>query len=97
MNIVNLCYELYKIDWMQRISAKRQIAAMCKYYEEVILEDIRPDEYSFAEYMNDYGYDGEIYICFDEFYDCEFKNVEYMKSLLTDDLFKEYLFYIKEN
>ena len=34
MNIANLCYELYKIDWMSRISAERQIDTLRRYYDE---------------------------------------------------------------
>ena len=97
MNIANLCYELYKIDWMSRISSERQINALCRYYDIIITEELSTIEYPFTKYLNEYGYGGEIYVCFNEFYDCEFKDVEYMKSLLTDDLFKDYLLYIKEN
>lgn len=97
MIFVKLCYELYKIDWMQRISADRQINAVCRYYDILITEELSIIEYPFTTYLNEYGYDGEIYACFDEFLDCEFKDVEYIKSLLAGDLFKIYLLYIKEN
>lgn len=98
MNIVDLAYELYKIDWMRRISADRQIDALKDYYETLTFADEEETEYSFDDYLEVGGYDGELYACFDEFLDCEFLDKTYMKKLLNNNsLIAEYEKYLKEN
>lgn len=87
LNVVRFCYELYKVDWMSRISTERQLTAMREYYKMTLWDDFIPFKY----YISDRGYDGEIYACFDEFLECEFKDKEYMRNLLTDELYDEYL------
>ena len=47
MGIYHLAYELYKIDWLRRISADRQMDAMKDYYEDLV----NADEYSFDDYI----------------------------------------------
>jgi len=93
MGIYHLAYELYKIDWLRRISADRQMDAMKDYYESLI----NADEYSFDDYIEAFGYGGELYVCFDEFYENEYLDKAYMKQLFNNDkLFAEYEEHLKQ-
>ena len=87
MDIKHLAYELYKIDWMRRISAKRQMDAMKSYYKSLTDETER----SFNVYIEEMGFNGELYVSFDEFCDCEYLDSCYIGQLLNNDnLFAEY-------
>ena len=107
MDIRELAYELYKIDWMRRISADRQMDSLRDYYREAkedekiaaeLAEEFGSPEnsgdsggYSYDDYIFESGYDGEIYVCYDEFLDNEYMDKKYMKRLLGKDLYSEYL------
>lgn len=89
MDIRDLSYELYKIDWMRRISPERQMDLLKNYYQETTATERR--DYPFEEYLLDVGYDGELYAYEDEFITSEYTDVEYMKKLLDNEmLFAEY-------
>lgn len=83
MNIAKLCYELYKIDWESdhKITAKRKRAHMLDYYKGLLNGDYDED-YTYEDYLDEFGYDGEIYVCYDEFLDNEYLDDEYMHILL---------------
>ncbi len=88
IDIARLCYELYKVDFMKRISAERQMDALKNAYES--------GQY-LMDYLEESGYDGECFVCFDEFMNAEFKDEEYIKGLLDNDkLFEEYTNFRKE-
>lgn len=94
-NIKDLAYELYKTDWMSRISTERRFNALRDYYLNVDAETRY--SYTFEEWVNDQGYDGELYTCFGEFLQAEYLENEYMKALLADPMLcREYLEDIKE-
>lgn len=75
-------YELYKIDWEHDhgISGERKLEAYRNY---ITIEKEAPGCYgSFESYLDDVGYGGELYACYDEFIDTEYLDEEYMRSLL---------------
>ena len=82
-DIKKLCYELYKNDWMREhgITHDMQQDALKNYYEEF---SACSSEYTFEDYLLDYGFAGKIYACFDEFLDNEYFEEEYMCNLLDD-------------
>ena len=87
MNISELCYELYKIDWERRISAERKMDNVKNWYEE----NKQYNNYTYEEYLFDEGYSGELYVCYNEFLGAEYLDEEYIKGILDNDkLFKEY-------
>lgn len=95
MTIRELAYELYKIDWMSRISLKTQADTIKKYYMEVDEED--RIEYSFEDYLFEFGYLGSLYACEDEFFDVEYLDEEYIKTLFDNkEMFTEYQKDLKE-
>ena len=83
MNIRKLCYELYKIDWKHsHITKEREMDSIKDYYEGLIDND---NEYTYEDYIEEFGYDGELYVCFEEFCDAEYYDVDYMRTLLDND------------
>ena len=84
MNIRKLCYELYKIDWKHShmITKEREMDSIKDYYEGLIDND---NEYTYEDYIEEFGYNGELYVCFEEFCDAEYYNVDYMRTLLDND------------
>ena len=83
MDIRKLCYELYKIDWKHsHITKEREMDSIKDYYEGLIDND---SEYTYEDYIEEFGYNGELYVCFEEFCDAEYYNVEYMRTLLDND------------
>lgn len=92
-DIQKLAYELYKIDWKQSHMITPQVEkdALKDYYEGLTNSDF-DDEFNYEEYIDEFGYDGQIYACYDEFLDSEFQDKEYMRSLIDDNkLYMEYL------
>ena len=88
MTIRELCYELYKEDWISsRDGLKPPLEA---YYLALRNNDICEDV-SYEEYLEEFGYGGMIYACYDEFLENEYLEEEYIQSLLVDkSLFAEY-------
>ena len=83
MNIRKLCYELYKIDWKHsHITKEREMDSIKDYYEGLIDND---NEYTYEDYIEEFGYDGELYVCFEEFCDTEYYDVDCMRTLLDND------------
>lgn len=84
-----LCYDLYKADWMRRISAEQISDTIKNYYTECvrIIDYDKPRisyTMSYEDFVSETGYDGAIYVCFDEFIESEFKDLDYMKDLIGD-------------
>lgn len=93
MNIRELCYELYKVDWMSHMSIKSQMNVVKEYYKNNMYT--KYDKYSIEDtleyYILENGYDGELYVCYDEFLDYEYLNEDYIKGLLNDtELINQY-------
>lgn len=86
-----IAYQRYQQDWIRN-----------RHYSEAFLQRIHKEheEYfqvnrciSFAEYIDEFGFEGECYACIDEFLESEYLDETYMKSLLDE---KEYLEYLKD-
>lgn len=91
MNISKLCYELYKIDWKysHMITKDTEMDNIKNYYDGLIDDD---SEYTYDDYLEEFGYDGELYVCYDEFLDNEYFEEDYMKELLDNEkLYNKYL------
>ena len=83
MDIRKLCYELYKIDWKHsHITKEREMDSIKDYYEGLVDND---SEYTYEDYIEEFGYGGELYVCFEEFCDAEYYDVDYMRTLLDND------------
>ena len=97
-DLKKIAYELYKIHWKRiHISTEREMAEYRLYYL-ILLEDYGERDYyapTFKDWLEENGYDGEFYVCFDEFIDAEYEDVDYMSYLLGNSVFwkayKEYM------
>ena len=90
MDIRKLCYELYKIDWKHsHITKEREMDSIKDYYEGLVDND---SEYTYEDYIEEFGYNGELYVCYEEFLDNEYLKEDYIKELLNNEkLYEIYL------
>lgn len=91
MDISKLAYELYKIDWKKAhwITPEIEKDSLKNYYECLVDFD---DSYLYKNYIEEFGYNGELYVCFEEFLDCEYQDKDYIRELFDNEkLFEEYL------
>lgn len=95
LNIRKLSYETYKQKWVEdNTTAEMRIKTTYDYSIEK--QQSYSGEYSFEDYIFDYGYDGSCYVCYDEFIDNEYQDKDYMTEVLTeagcnDDVYEMYL------
>ena len=81
--ISKLCYELYKVDWKRNnITADIEIDNIKDYYEGLVDNDT---DYTYEDYMSEFGYGGYLYACYDEFCESEYLDKDYICGLLNDD------------
>lgn len=81
-SFIDFCYLLYITDWLRRIPVDEQLESYRQWYDN----DLDP---------LDYNFNGQMYVCEDEFCDCEFQDEEYMRTLLNDEEYETYLKLIK--
>lgn len=75
-------YELYKVDWMRRVSADTQMDAIKDYFEGLTDFD---ETYTLRDYIEEFGYNSNLYGCYSEFCETELKDEEYVLSLIGDN------------
>ena len=84
-----VAYEKYKAAWTkERNYSEEFLAEIRKEFKEEVKEFGSPS--CFEEYIDEYGYHGELYVCFEEFLDAEYLDAEYMKELLSEAEYAEY-------
>jgi hypothetical protein len=93
--ISKLCYELYKVDWESNhgITADKKKDSIRKYYEFLVSEfsDWQAVTITYADYLAQFGYDGEMCACYREFLDTDYLEDDYICGLLNDnDLIAQY-------
>lgn len=97
MNISELCYELYKVDWKRsHITHDIEMDNLKNYFEEVNAEDM--DIYTYEDYVFEFGYFSMLYVCYSEFLESEYLDAEYIRYLLDNEkLIEMYLSDIATN
>lgn len=93
--IQNIAYERYKCDWIGNHLTMRMISSTVEDFNEFLKECHRLGEsrthYSFADYVEDYGFrGGTIWVCFDEFCGAEYQDEQYMEEILNSEDFRTY-------
>lgn len=79
--ISELCYELYKIDWKRRhITAEIEMDNIKDYYNGLVNCDT---DYTYEDYLSEFGYNGDSYVCYEEFCEYEYLNKDYIYGLLN--------------
>ena len=92
MNIKEKAYEKYKFRWL--FDHGYTLEDVLKSAYEIMTEEDIDTEDVLVESFEEFGLNGEIYVCFDEFVDNEYQDTEIMESLLggpSSDLYREYL------
>lgn len=84
MNILLIAYEKYRLDWMKRHN--HTITELIRALDQM-QSDLPEESVSdlFDNFDNNYGFDGELWACFDEFMETEFRDDEYMATILTPE------------
>jgi hypothetical protein len=92
MDIKRIAYEKYKLHWM--LSHGYTLVDLIKEMQlcvEVIDEEDNIDLGSiFNDWEFNYGFGSEIWVCYEEFLENEYKDKEYMRAVLDDIDFKQY-------
>ena len=85
--ISKLCYDLYKVIWKQShmITLARELDSIKKYYEFLTEENIDGNLYTYDDYIEEFGYNGELYVCYEEFLKTEYLEDDFICDLLGDD------------
>ncbi|MBP3781638.1 MAG: hypothetical protein J6I68_00145 [Butyrivibrio sp.] len=86
LDIKELCYELYKIDWMRRITPKEQMESLKNYYQDLKVDGRAA---TYEEALSEIGFGGQIYACYEEFLQGEYTSRDYMVELLDDEALEE--------
>lgn len=78
-----IIYELYKVDWEQehKITPNIKRSFMIDYYKYLF----NPEAYSFQDYLEEFGYDGELYLSFEDFLKEIYFKEDYVRKLINDD------------
>jgi hypothetical protein len=93
-NLKEIAYELYKMHWTRENISKESQLAEYRLYRLELLEEYDEDSLdwdsyipTFEDWLFDNGYGGSLYVCFDEFIDAEYQDVDYMSYLLGNSVF----------
>lgn len=96
-DISKIAYEKYKLDWMlsHGHTLKDLIYELDLIQSELIQNEMEGESIAsmFDDWEYGYGFSSEIWACYDEFLNAEFRDKNYMRSLLND---YEYNCYLKE-
>ena len=77
-------YNIYKQEWLDENISPEIAEEARKEYEDEKDEYGEDFEYSsFEEYIEDVGYGGSLYVCYEEFLDCEYKDTDWLSGHLT--------------
>lgn len=92
MDIKQKAYEKYQLDWMASHGKSLDDLVDCvqAWWEDDETREFCSPKTAFADFEKA-GFDGEIWACFDEFLEIEYRDMEYMGSLLNPDEYIEYL------
>ncbi len=91
--LIHCIYDIYKTDWLySHISSQMAKDNIANYYEMMDADFLSPEEYSYEDYVNEFGFNYESYVSYEEFMENEYQNKEYINELLKDypQLLEEY-------
>ncbi len=79
-------YETYKQEWCDENVTPEMTEEAKKEYEDEKAECGEDFEYSsFEEYIEDVGYGGSLYVCYEEFLNCEYQDTDWLTGHLTTE------------
>ena len=82
--IKNISYELYKEDWKKAHGITLEIEKnnIKDYFANLEESNVK---YSYNDFLNEFGYNGELYAGYEEFCKNEYQDENYMKKLLNNE------------
>ena len=103
--IKEVAYRKYQLDWMMThgytvndVIDQLENAAKQSFDEEDVNEHIQDHagitrlfDQAGDIFLYETGFDGSMWVCYQEFLDAEFLDAEYMKELLSSSEYEEYL------
>ena len=98
------CYKMYQLKWIMDHGYSLQDIfnvleeGYIEYWEPFPMSkmantSLEDDFKEIVSYFEEHGFNGSIFSSEGEFYDNEYHNEEYMKTMLPEDMFKTYLNY----
>lgn len=91
MEIKRIAYERYKLRWL--IDHGYSISQLIEKLAEIENESDYCEDANeaYKEFEAESGFGGELWVCFDEFTENEFQDRAYIRTLLNDREYIEYL------
>lgn len=89
MNIKQIAYEKYKLDWL----LKHGYTLTDLVHELEMLQEENPDDsvwQLFIDWEYGFGFSSEIWACYQEFLDNEYQDNGYMRQLLNWEEYEKY-------
>ena len=83
--IRNMCYNLYVEDWKisHNVTRVTEMDYIKDYYQNIMFDSAYDNKTcTYYDYLSEFGYNGELYVCYDEFIDNEYQDVKYIEKLL---------------
>lgn len=99
MTIKEICYELYKQDWCQKhgIRTRQKLNSVKNYRKFCKEQGLDEESYKYIEYLNQFGYNGQLYVSYEEFLKTEYLDDSYICGILkSEKLISRYHDDIKE-
>lgn len=87
-DISELAYQLYIQDWIdQHTTPEIRLQSIREYYAYIqeCMADGDPTPDSYENYLDENGYHGSLYVCYDEFCDAEYLDAGYITHLLNNE------------
>ena len=81
---IKCIYEMYKADWMRRITPERIIDEAKWWFNAYA--DCPEEAPNFHEWIDENGFGGELYACFNEFCECELMDEDYITHLVGNNI-----------
>ena len=91
-DIKDISYHKYQLRWMMDhgYSLEDLVEKMTEIFKEY--DEFFSPESCYELFVSDYGFGGELFVSYQEFLDSEYRDKDYIKSILTK---KQYLDYLK--
>ena len=87
MTIKEWCYEVYKADWKNKhnVTTEKKAHTIKNYLKFLKENGFDKESYPFNKYLEEFGYDGELYVCYEEFLGTEYLDHDYICGLLKSE------------
>ena len=86
-DVSEMVYALYVQNWIdENTTAEMRLQNIREYYsycQECLAEDEDPESYE--DWLFESGFHGSLYVCYDEFCDAEYRDEDFVRSLLCNN------------